>query len=456
MEAVLEGALFRAGLISPENHKDFSKSSWSRSSRTDKGVHSAASLVSLKAEFSPEFAVAISPGSSAPPATKTDPSLFEDAPDDVEQSSSSSSWDLMDVHRSRVNSFLPPTVRVHGMVRVPRGFMARNAVYARTYDYLVPQQLLLPPSSPTPLASAKQSLQRLMDIFIGTHNFHNFSSNGKPGPNAVPFSPFGPPPSTSAPSPRKLKEINKFRRNRHRGDDQANKGFTSNLPLDSVSQEYGRGIQEEDEQGPDEGNLPSPVTAESPPPGWLSGRSWGRFLVGDGLRTTFDPSLNRHIWSMTPIWHDTLKGKENLVTIRVVGQSFVYNQIRHMIGAILACQKGVYSTELIRLALNSPFRIPIPLAPPEPLVLIDIEMLKRSGVEFPSLIKDRAHDFFEQHLKKEMVDLLQNDSDEAFAKMWRTFELRASSVDLDLSDWRFKEWLKVDDERRSSAGPGTH
>jgi hypothetical protein len=40
IEGVLEKALFEAGLISPSNYGDFKKTKWSRSSRTDKGVHS--------------------------------------------------------------------------------------------------------------------------------------------------------------------------------------------------------------------------------------------------------------------------------------------------------------------------------------------------------------------------------------------------------------------------------
>ena len=48
MEAVLELAILKAGLMRRENFGDFSKVKWSRSSRTDKGVHALAAVVVLK------------------------------------------------------------------------------------------------------------------------------------------------------------------------------------------------------------------------------------------------------------------------------------------------------------------------------------------------------------------------------------------------------------------------
>lgn len=45
IEGVLELALFKAGMIADTNMGDFDRIRWSRSSRTDKGVHSL-SLVS--------------------------------------------------------------------------------------------------------------------------------------------------------------------------------------------------------------------------------------------------------------------------------------------------------------------------------------------------------------------------------------------------------------------------
>jgi hypothetical protein len=48
IEQVLEIAVLKAGLMRKENFGDFGRVKWSRSSRTDKGVHSVATVIGLK------------------------------------------------------------------------------------------------------------------------------------------------------------------------------------------------------------------------------------------------------------------------------------------------------------------------------------------------------------------------------------------------------------------------
>jgi tRNA pseudouridine38-40 synthase len=48
IEGVLETAIFKAGQITEANFGDFRKTKWSRSSRTDKGVHSLATVIGLR------------------------------------------------------------------------------------------------------------------------------------------------------------------------------------------------------------------------------------------------------------------------------------------------------------------------------------------------------------------------------------------------------------------------
>jgi len=48
IEGVLEPAIFKAGMIAEANFGDFRKTKWSRSSRTDKGVHSLATVIGLR------------------------------------------------------------------------------------------------------------------------------------------------------------------------------------------------------------------------------------------------------------------------------------------------------------------------------------------------------------------------------------------------------------------------
>ncbi|EXB28415.1 Putative tRNA pseudouridine synthase [Morus notabilis] len=55
IEKELETAIFKAGGIRDSNFGDLQKIAWARSSRTDKGVHSLATTISLKMEI-PEYA----------------------------------------------------------------------------------------------------------------------------------------------------------------------------------------------------------------------------------------------------------------------------------------------------------------------------------------------------------------------------------------------------------------
>lgn len=48
IEGDLENAIFKAGFLTEDNHNDLPKVRWSRAARTDKGVHAAGNVVSLK------------------------------------------------------------------------------------------------------------------------------------------------------------------------------------------------------------------------------------------------------------------------------------------------------------------------------------------------------------------------------------------------------------------------
>ena len=60
-----------------------------------------------------------------------------------------------------------------------------------------------------------------------------------------------------------------------------------------------------------------------------------------------------------------------LVRIRVRGTSFLYNQIRYMVGAAVAVARGVLPSWHLDAALQAPFAVPVPLAPPTGLLLVD-------------------------------------------------------------------------------------
>lgn len=106
-EKTIEGDIFAAfvaaGAISKANADDPKKSSLVRCARTDKGVHAAGNVLSLKL-------------------------IVEDE-------------DLVD----KINQHLPDQIRVWGIQRTSNGFSCYQACDSRWYEYLMPSYSLLPP-----------------------------------------------------------------------------------------------------------------------------------------------------------------------------------------------------------------------------------------------------------------------------------------------------------------------
>ncbi|XP_028829703.1 pseudouridylate synthase 1 homolog isoform X2 [Denticeps clupeoides] len=143
IEDDLVAALVRAACI-PENHgDDMKKMSFQRCARTDKGVSAAGQVVSLKV------------------------------------------W-LIDDILAKINSELPPQIRVLGFKRVTGGFNSKNNCDARTYSYLLPTVAFKPKDHAQDDASFSldpatlQKVNRLFACYKGTHNFHNFTSQKGP------------------------------------------------------------------------------------------------------------------------------------------------------------------------------------------------------------------------------------------------------------------------------------
>ncbi|KAF6831558.1 tRNA pseudouridine synthase [Colletotrichum musicola] len=106
-EKTIEGDLFKAfvaaGAISKANADDHKKSSLVRCARTDKGVHAAGNVISLKL-------------------------IIEDE-------------DVVD----KINAALPEQIRVWGIQRTNNSFSCYHSCDSRWYEYLMPTYCLLPP-----------------------------------------------------------------------------------------------------------------------------------------------------------------------------------------------------------------------------------------------------------------------------------------------------------------------
>lgn len=119
-EKTIEGDLFRAfvkaGAISKANAEDPKKSSFVRCARTDKGVHAAGNMISLK--------------------------LIVEDPDIIE----------------KINAELSPQIRVWGIERTIGSFSCYQACDSRWYEYLIPSHAFLPPHPSSWLAKQLESI----------------------------------------------------------------------------------------------------------------------------------------------------------------------------------------------------------------------------------------------------------------------------------------------------------
>lgn len=146
IENELRKALFQAGCVIQSNSEDLGKINWSRSSRTDKGVHAARIVFSAKLEV-----------------------------DETTCDHSASVQRFPGIVKA-INSYLPKDIRIFSCIRINNGFSARSAGIWREYEYIFPFDMLKT-SSATHHLSDDELLKRL-NIFLqqleGCNDFHNF------------------------------------------------------------------------------------------------------------------------------------------------------------------------------------------------------------------------------------------------------------------------------------------
>ena len=143
IEEDLIQALHAAGAITEEMRDNLGKLSFQRCARTDKGVSAARQLVSLKMVSREEMVEAI-------------------------------------------NTHLPSDIRVMSLFRTTKGFNSKDWCSARSYEYLIPtyafahsledlnQKYRMSPETMV-------RVNKLLGVYKGTHNFHNFTSGKRPG-----------------------------------------------------------------------------------------------------------------------------------------------------------------------------------------------------------------------------------------------------------------------------------
>ncbi|XP_068128599.1 pseudouridylate synthase 1 homolog [Hyperolius riggenbachi] len=139
IEGVLIQALIKAQCVPETCSYNLKEMRFHRCARTDKGVSALAQVVSLK--------------------------LFKPYTDPVE----------------KINSFLPPAIRVLGIKRVTKGFNPQHTCDSRTYSYTLPTFALSRGGVSFPDSGFRlpredfHLVSGLLSVYKGTHNFHNFT-----------------------------------------------------------------------------------------------------------------------------------------------------------------------------------------------------------------------------------------------------------------------------------------
>lgn len=244
IQAEIELALYRAGMIADFNFGKTHKYSWSSSARTDKGVHACAQVCSAKVELletevqpsqqqlkemekemeKKKLAEGGSEGGDGEKDTSADTKTVATT---AAAAVTGSSDTELEAARKRLEEYLPPDIRVLDMLRTTRSMCAKTQRDRVRYQYMIPSFMLqedwkkvlvdqgilvetnqennenIVRKSLTEEEIAKvktavegyrstddqrKRLEAALDRYKGTNAFHNFTKGLQPGqPQAMRF-----------------------------------------------------------------------------------------------------------------------------------------------------------------------------------------------------------------------------------------------------------------------------
>ena len=401
------------------------KLGWSRSSRTDKSVHSLSTVVGMKLEC--------------------DPDSFESDPSGIAIAES-------------INTHLPAAIQIFSVQRVTKSFDARTECQRRSYHYHLPASILqIKGDGSAEDAEKIRLLKATWKLFEGSHAFHNYTRR-----------------RLYRQARKRGSKSGHRDRNNEEEEEDVDEGESSDVEntISELASGTNGALSSSGTQNIENlenqiiGGVDPALERLTAPKGFLR-------LYWYNERQASDPVTRRHFryiqeCSTSDGLITLVPGGVPCIRLTVHGSSFMLHQIRHMVGAATAVALGKVPLELVEASLVSPTRVNLPLAPASTLVLAGAEFspfrtswdgnaAQASSTSGLTLTLTEAGEKLQRRFSEERLFPAVN-------KLLEGYEWEQWTIDLDRIDFdkavfdevaeKYKEFRKAGDERRKAKVEG--